>query len=163
FRTRHFVIVTSLLDPIKYPAKELAALYRARWHAELDIRTIKTLMQMDVLRCKSPEMVRKEIWAHMLVYNLVRGAMAEAAYRSGLRPRVLSFQGARQVINGYRADLARAAPAGAEVLRADALLAIAGEGVGDRPDRYEPRARKRREKMYPRLQEPRSVARKRLA
>jgi hypothetical protein len=120
-------------------------------------------MQMDVLRCKSPEMVRKEIWAHMLMYNLVRGVMAEAAHRAGLQPRVLSFQGARQVIEGYRADLARATPAGAEVLRADALLAIAGERVGDRPDRYEPRARKRREKMYPRLQVPRSVAKKRLA
>jgi Transposase DDE domain len=163
FRTKQFVVVTSLLDPIKYPAKELAGLYRARWHAELDIRSIKTLMQMDVLRCKSPEMVRKEIWAHMLMYNLVRAVMAEAAHRSGLQPRVLSFQGTRQVIKSYRADLARATPAGAEVLRADALLAVAGERVGDRPDRYEPRARKRREKMYPRLQEPRSVARKRLA
>jgi hypothetical protein len=120
-------------------------------------------MQMDVLRCQTPEMVRKEIWAHMLVYNLVRGVMAEAAYRNGLPPRVLSFQGARQVIKGYRADLARATPAGAEVLRVDALLAMAGERVGDRPDRYEPRARKRREKMYPRLQEPRALARKRLA
>jgi hypothetical protein len=108
-------------------------------------------------------MVRKEIWAHMLVYNLVRGVMAEAAYRSGLQPRVPSFQGARQVIKGYRADMARANSAGAEVLRADALLALAGERVGDRPDRYEPRARKRRETMYPRLQEPRALARKRLA
>lgn len=163
FRTKQFVVVTSLLDPVKYPAKELAGLYRSRWHVELDIRSIKTLMQMDVLRCKSPEMVRKEIWAHMLVYNLVRGVMAEAAHREGVQPRVISFQGARQVIKGYRADIARATPAGAEVLRADALLAIAGERVGDRPDRYEPRARKRREKMYPRLQEPRSVSRKRLA
>jgi hypothetical protein len=163
FRTKQFVVVTSLLDPIKYPAKELAGLYRARWHAEIDIRSIKTLMQMDVLRCKTPEMVRKEIWAHMLVYNLVRGVMAEAAHRSGLQPRVLSLQGARQVIKGYRGDLAQATRAGAELLRADALLAIAAERVGDRPDRYEPRARKRREKMYPRLQQPRSVARKHLA
>lgn len=93
FRTKQFVIVTSLLDPIKYPAKELASLYRARWHAELDIRSMKDVMQMDVLRCKSPEMVRKEIWAHMLVYNLVRGVMAEAANRNGVQPRELSFQG----------------------------------------------------------------------
>jgi len=162
FRTRQFVIVTSLLDPIKYPAWELANLYRARWHAELDIRTVKDLMQMDVLRCKTPEMVRKEIWAHALVYNLVRAVMAEAAYRRGVQPRELSFQGARQVIKGFRAELARApSPRGAR-LRADALSAMANERVGDRPDRYEPRARKRREKMYPRLQEPRSLARKRL-
>ena len=163
FRTKRFVVVTSLLDPNKYPSKELAGLYRARWHVELDIRTIKTMLQMDVLRCKAPEMVRKEIWAHMLVYNLVRGVIAEAAYRRGLQPRELSFQGARQVIKSYRADLVRANSERAEVLRADALVAIAGERVGDRPDRYEPRARKRREKMYPRLQEPRFLARKRLA
>jgi hypothetical protein len=163
FRARQFVVVTSLLDPVAYPAKELAGLYRARWHAELDIRTIKCLMQMDVLRCTTPEMVRKEIWAHALVYNLMRGVMAEAAHRRGVQPRSLSFQGARQVVQNYRAEMATASAARAEELRADALVAIAGERVGDRPDRYEPRARKRREKMYPRLQVPRRVARKRLA
>jgi hypothetical protein len=162
FRTRQFVVVTSLLDPVEYPAKELASLYRARWHAELDIRSVKAVMQMDVLRCKTPEMVRKEIWAHALVYNLMRGVMAEAARRRGVQPRGLSFQGARQVVQNYRAELATASGARAEELRADALAAIAGERVGERPDRYEPRARKRREKMYPRLQVPRRVARKRL-
>ena len=120
-------------------------------------------MQTDVLRCKTPEMVRKEIWGHALVYNLVRGVMAEAASRRGVQPREISFQGARQVIKGFRAELARAPNTRAEKLRADALLAIADERNGDRPDRYEPRAKKRREKMYPRLQVPRSVAKKRLA
>ena len=80
-----------------------------------------------------------------------------------MQPRSLSFQGARQVVQNYRAEMATASAARAEELRADALAAIAGERVGDRPDRYEPRARKRREKMYPRLQVPRRVARKRLA
>jgi len=102
------------------------------------------------------------VWAHALVYNLVRGVMAEAAYRRGVQPRGLSFQGARQVVKGYRAELACASESRAEVLRADALSAIAEERVGDRPDRYEPRARKRREKMYPRLQIPRRLARRRL-
>ena len=73
FRTREFVVVTSLLDAELYPREELAGLYRARWHAELDIRSIKQTMKMDVLRCKTPEMVRKEIWAHLLVYNMIRG------------------------------------------------------------------------------------------
>jgi hypothetical protein len=162
FRTRQFVIVTSLLDPIAYPAQELAGLYRARWHAELDIRSVKDVMQMDVLRCKTPAMVRTEIWSHALVYNLVRAVMTEAAYRRGVPPRGLSFQGTRQVIKGFRADLAEASAEHAQILRADALAAIAGERVGERPDRYEPRARKRREKMYPRLQVPRQLARKRL-
>jgi len=163
FRSRELVIVTSLLDPGEYPAEELAGLYRARWHAELDLRSVKQVMQMDVLRCKTPAMVRKEIWAHVLVYNLLRAVMAEAARREGVQRRSLSFQGARQVVEGFRAELSRATDGEADALRADALAAIAGERVGERPDRYEPRARKRREKMYPRLQEPRHLARKRLA
>jgi hypothetical protein len=73
FRTRVFVVVTTLLDPAAFPAAELAGLYRQRWHAELDIRSIKQALGMDVLRCKSPEMVRKEIWGHFLVFNLIRG------------------------------------------------------------------------------------------
>jgi hypothetical protein len=162
FRTRSLVVVTSLLDPAAFPPAELAAAYRWRWNAELDIRTIKQTMRMDVLRCKTPAMVRKEVYAHLLVYNLVRGAMAEAAARHGARPRHLSFQGARQVLEGFRPELAAAPPGRAEGLRAAALGAIAGERVGGRPDRVEPRARKRREKMYPRLQVPRREARRRL-
>jgi hypothetical protein len=163
FRTKVFVVVTSLLDAEAYPPRELAGLYRQRWHAELDIRSIKQTLKMDVLRCKTPEMVRKEVFAHLLAYNLVRGVMAEAASRHGVKPRRLSFQGARQVLAGFRGELARAPSWRAEALRAEVLLSIAGERVGDRPDRYEPRARKRREKMYPRLQVPRKEARRRLA
>lgn len=162
FRTRSFIVVTSLLEADLYPPQELATLYRSRWHAELDLRSIKQLMQMDILRCKTPGMVRKEIWGHLLVYNLLRAVMAEAANRCGESPRCLSFQAARQVIEGYRVELARASSGRARALREDALTAIAGERVGDRPDRYEPRVRKRREKMYPRLQEPRYIARRRL-
>ena len=163
FRTKVFVVVTSLLDAEAYPAPELAALYRQRWHCELDIRSIKQTLKMDVLRCKTPAMVRKEVFAHLLAYNLIRGVMAEAARCHGSLPRRLSFQGARQVIEGFRGELARAASWRAEALRVEVLRAIAGERVGDRPDRYEPRARKRREKMYPRLQVPRKEARRRLA
>jgi hypothetical protein len=162
FRTRSFVVVTSLLDPEAFPPAELAAAYRRRWNAELDIRSIKQTMRMDVLRCKTPDMVRKEVYAHLLVYHLVRAAMAEAAEAHGVPPRDLSFQGARQVLEGFRPELAAAPPSRAESLRTAALEAIAGERVGDRPDRVEPRARKRREKMYPRLQVPRDVARRRL-
>jgi hypothetical protein len=162
FRTRSFVVVTSLLDPEAFPPAELAAAYRRRWNAELDIRSLKQTMRMDVLRCKTPDMVRKEVYAHLLVYNLVRAAMAEAAAAHGVPPRDLSFRGTRQVLEGFRPELAAAPPSRAESLRTAASEAIAGERVGDRPDRVEPRARKRREKMYPRLQVPRDVARRRL-
>jgi hypothetical protein len=162
FRTKSFAVVTSLLDPAAFPAGELASLYRQRWHCELDLRSIKSLMRMDVLRCKAPAMVRKEFWAHLLAYDLVRGAMAEAARRHGALPRRLSFQGARQVLDAFRGELSRAAPAASAVLIEAALGAIAYHRVGDRPDRVEPRVVKRRPKAYPRMQVPRRLARKRL-
>ena len=162
FRTRSFVAITSLTDPEAFPRAELERAYRARWNAELDIRSIKSAMGMDVLRCKTPAMVRKEVSAHLLAYNLIRGAMAEAARRHDVEPRRLSFQGARQTIAAFRGAIADAPEAGAEGLVAAALRAIAHHRVGDRPDRVEPRVVKRRPKAYPRMQVPRATARKRL-
>jgi Transposase DDE domain len=162
FRTRSFVVVTTLLDPAAFPAGELASLYRQRWHAELDIRSLKVAMRMDVLRCQSPAMVRKEFWAHLLAYDLIRGAMAEAARRHCVSPRELSFQGARQTLEGFRGELGHATAVTAAALAEAAWCAIAYHRVGDRPDRVEPRVVKRRPKAYPRMQVPRKVARKRL-
>ena len=161
FRTKVLVVVTTLLDPEAFPRQELAGLYRARWHAELDIRSIKQTLKMDVLRCKTPAMVRKEIWGHFLVYNLIRGVMAEAASAHGVLPRELSLQGARQTVAGFRAELARADGELAVVLRSAALRAIASHRVGDRPDRVEPRVVKRRPKAYPRMHESRQRFKKR--
>ena len=93
FRTRSFVVVTTLLDPEAFPRRELAAVYRARWHCELDIRSLKQTLKMDVLRCKTPAMVRKEFWAHLLAANLIRGVMAEAARRHGLPPAGVELPG----------------------------------------------------------------------
>ena len=163
FRTRVFVVVTTLLDPAAFPAVELAGLYRQRWHGELDIRSIKQAMGMDVLRCQSPAMVRKEIWGHFLVFNLIRRVMAEAARRHELQPRRLSFQGAGQMIEGFRVELNRAASGKMAVLVAGLLGAIATLRAGDRPDRYEPRVRKRRPKAYPLMHEPRKVFKERVA
>jgi hypothetical protein len=163
FRTRVVIVMTTLLDAKEFSHDELATLYRARWHAELDIRSLKQTLKMDVLRCQTPAMVRKEIWAHLLVANLIRGVMAEAAREHGVLPRELSFQGARQTIEGFRGELSHARPAAAEVLREVALKAIASHRVGDRPDRVEPRVRKRRPKNYPLMHKPRPKPRKRLA
>ena len=148
--------------PEAFPRAELERAYRDRWNAELDIRSIKQTMRMDVLRCLSPSLVRKEVWAHLTTYNLVRGAMAEAARRHRVPPRKLSFQGARQVLEAFRSELDRAAGESAAGLVAAALRAIASHRVGDRPDRVEPRVVKRRPKAYPRMQVPRQIARKRL-
>jgi Transposase DDE domain len=163
FRTRALIVMTTLLDAGEFSHDELATLYRARWHAELDIRALKQTLKMDVLRCKTPEMVRKEIWAHLLVANLIRGVMAEAARLHGVLPRELSFQGARQTMEAFRSELSHARSADAEVLRGMALKATASHRVGDRPDRVEPRVRKRRPKNYPLMHKPRQKHRKRLA
>jgi hypothetical protein len=98
---------------------------------------------MDVLRCKTPDLVRKEIWAHLLVYNLIRGAMAEAARRHSVILRQLSLQGARQTLEAFRSELNRVPADAASDLKEALLAAIAYHRVGDRPDRAEPRVVKR--------------------
>jgi Transposase DDE domain len=162
FRTTVFVVVTTLLDAATYPAADLAELYRLRWHAELDLRCLKTTLGMDVLRCKSPAMVRKEVWAHLLVYNLIRAVLAQAAVEYGADPRELSFKGAVQALAAFAERLLGAPPETAGALYEWLLLTIGAHQVGDRPDRVEPRARKRRPKEYDLLTRPRAEARKKL-
>jgi len=163
FRVDRLTVVTTLLNPA-VTAAELAELYRARWQAELNLRSLKIALQMDILRGLTPEMVRKELWGHLLVYNLVRALMAQAARATGLLPREVSFTGALQTFNAFR-PLLQVARSEAEALRLWLVMiwAIGQHEVGDRPDRYEPRKVKRRPKNYPRLKEPRSQAKKRLA
>ena len=94
---------------------------------------------MDVLRCKTPAMVRKEIWGHLLVYNLIRAAMAQAALSQGVLPRQLSLQGARQTLEAFRSQLGQVSSIRREAVIQSVLTAIAGHRVGNRPNRYEPR------------------------
>ena len=163
FRTRVVLVATTFLDAKVFAKEDMAGLYRARWHAELDLRSIKQTMQMDVLRCKTPAMVRKEIWGHLLVYNLLRAAMAQAALGHRMVPRQVSLQGARQTLTAFHSQLAQASPSAREGIIQIVLSAIASHRVGTRPDRYEPRACKRRPKPYPLLRVPRQQARARLA
>ena len=106
FRVKVVVIATTLLDHIAYPPSELAKLYRARWNAELDLKSLKQTMQMDVLRCKTPELVRKELWTHILAYNLIRTILAQAAHKHHLEPRSLSFKGAIQTLEAFQPVIA---------------------------------------------------------
>jgi Transposase DDE domain len=138
--------------------RDLAQLYRARWNAELDLRSLKRTLQMDVLRGKTPELVRKEIWAHVLAYNLVRTIMAQAATRHGAEPRSISFKGAVLTLQAFQpviAMLGEADPALCRQIYQQVLDAIATHRVADRPDRFEPRLRKRRPKHYAFLRKPR--------
>ena len=90
YRTQVITIATTLLDAEKYTRDDIAELYRLRWDEEINLRSLKTMMHMDVLRCQSPDMVRKEIWAHLLAYNLMRTVMAQAAVKHGKDPRKIS-------------------------------------------------------------------------
>src|SRR5262249_5102948 len=138
---------------------DLARVYRARWNAELDLRSLKRTMQMDVLRCQTPELVRKEIWTHVLAYNLIRTIMAQAASQHGLEPRSVSFKGAIQTIEGFQPVIARQGdqdPEERKRVYQQLLEAIAAHRVADRPDRVEPRLRKRRPKHYGFLRKPRA-------
>jgi Transposase DDE domain len=166
FRTRSIVVVTTLLDPEQTTKEDLATLYRARWHAELDLRSLKSAMQMRELRCKTPELVRKEVWTHILAYNLLRTVMAQAAARHGVEPRSLSFTGAMQTLEAFQPvlDFGAARDATSRLrLYHDLLDAIATHRVGDRPDRYEPRVKKRRRNHYGWLTKPRAEMKRKMA
>jgi DDE family transposase len=161
-RVKQIVVVTSLLEPASFGKDDVLELYDKRWHAEIDLRSIKSQMKMEILRCKTPEMVRKEIWAHLLAYNLVRKVMAQAAEEHNLRPRQISFAGAVQTLNEFRTQLLLASAADQAELSRVVLAAIASHRVGNRPDRCEPRKVKRRPKGYSRLLVPRSQERAKL-
>jgi hypothetical protein len=165
FRTKQIVIVTNLLDPVKYTKEDLADLYRQRWHNELDLRTVKTEMGMECLRCKTPELVRKEIWVHALAYNLIRTVMAQAATKYGFLPRTISFKGALQTLEAFRPFIATTGKqnrSNRELLYEQLLKAVSLHRVADRPDRFEPRRIKRRHKHYVPLAVPRHEAKRQI-
>jgi hypothetical protein len=159
FRVQSLVVVTTLTDADEYPAKDIAELYGHRWLVELDIRAIKATMGMDVLRCKTPEMVRKEMWTFLLAYNLIRRALLQAASKAGASPRKLSFCAALQTLAAGWQTLATCDDAMAARLVEAELANLAKETIGDRPGRVEPRAIKRRPKPHDLLTKPRAEAR----
>jgi hypothetical protein len=154
--------VTTLTDARKYTKDDLAELYHKRWLAELDIRAIKITLGMDVLRCQSPEMVRKEIWTCLLAYNLIRKTLLDVAHQSRLSPRQLSFTAAMQKIAAGWIAVLLLDEAGMSLLIQAHLSDLMKYEVGNRPDRVEPRAVKRRPKPHRLLTEPRNEARAKL-
>jgi hypothetical protein len=146
FRTRAVTLVTTLLEATEYPAEALAALYRRRWQVETNLRHLKTTLGLDVLRCQSVDGVLKEMWMFVLVYNLVRMVMLEAARRQGVQPDRISFIDAARW-------LAFAPPE--QPLPALGMIPY-------RPDRIEPRVLKRRMKEFPLMKQPREVLRQTL-
>jgi hypothetical protein len=159
FRVDSLVVVTTLTDADEYTRDDLAELYHQRWLAELDLRTIKITLGLDVLRCKSPEMIRREIWTGLLAYNLIRQTMLQAALQAGRSPRQLSFAAALQKIAASWNAILVCQDATVLLLIEVHLGDLATHQIGDRPDRVEPRAIKRRPKPQRLLMEPRTQAR----
>jgi hypothetical protein len=159
-RVGDWTLVSSLLDAKTVSKRDLNELYCWRWQIEVDLRSIKIGMQMDVLRCQSPDMVRKEIAAHLLVYNLVRVVMAQAARHSQLQPRQLSFTGAMRTLRTFEESLNQCPRRQLAHRYANMIRTVATLKLSHRPGRVEPRVRKRRPKNYPLMTQPRNVLRK---
>ncbi len=165
FRSRSMIVVSTLLDAESVTASDLAELYRARWNAELDLRSLKQTMQMDILRCKTPELVRKELWAHILAYNLVRTIMAQAATEHCIEPRTISLKGTIQTLEAFQPLFAIQGDRDRvhrRKLYQQFFDAVATHRVADRPDRFEPRLRKRRPKKYDSMLEPRNAIKRKM-
>jgi hypothetical protein len=163
FRSRTIVVATTLLDPVAYPLEEIAALYGDRWTVELRLRDIKTTMQMDVLRGKSPDIVCKEILMHLLAYNLIRALMWQAACQYGRPLHRLSFAGTVEHLNALAPYLwLYHGTRRAGIVYALLLEWIVRDKLPHRPGRIEPRAVKRRPKEYDRLNKPREELRQAL-
>jgi hypothetical protein len=158
------IVATTLLSPEKYSKTELVACSKRRWNVELDLRSMKTVMGMDILSCKTPEMITKEVWTYILAYNLVRQLISRAAEKHNVEPRHISFTGAIQTFVAFL-PLFEANPSSADAVRYYEIMLgmISSHRIGNRPNRREPKAVKRRPKPYPRLQRPRSELKAKLS
>lgn len=160
-RTKELVVVTSLTDPQEHPAEAIAALYGYRWNAELDIRVIKQTLGLDHVRCKTPDMVRRELWVTLLAYNLIRKLIATAAAVHDKQPRQIGFTLACQTVLSSWMLLATGACRDERELWKSALKRIAANEVANRPGRIEPRMIKRDRQHYPMMHDPRRELRER--
>jgi len=159
-RCKKITLVTTLLDPVLWPIKLLAAIYARRWQIELFLRDIKTTLQMEMLSCLSPEMCHKELEMHLIAYNLIRALMGEAALTCHVPLQRLSFKGSLDTACEYARAMAQIPPSYRQrrkTLYREMLAVIAADPVPDRPDRFEPRCQKRRPKRFPFLTRPRRV------
>lgn len=163
FRPKEIILVTTLLDPKRYRKAKLAALYQFRWQAtEVNLKHLKTTLQMEMILAKTPAMVQKEIWMHLLAYNLLRTLMWQSAQQANVPPLRISLQQTRQQFNHFRPPLAMASDSNRHRLYVALLKVIPDQLVPLRSHRVEPRVVKRRPKPFPRMQQPRSVLKAKL-
>jgi hypothetical protein len=158
FRVETLVVVTTLTDADDYDKEEISDLYRERWQVELDIRSLKVSLQMEYLRCRTPFMIDKELWANVLGYNLVRKVAVQTARLHNQRPRAISFMATKQAVEAAWSALSTATAGQQLALGQHLLKEVSKQRVGNRPNRCEPRAVKRRPKAQALLTKPRAEA-----
>jgi hypothetical protein len=157
FKVAGCVYVTTFFDGKKYFKKELAEIYRKRWHIEINLKSVKSIMGMDILSCKTPDRVRKEIGIHFLAYNFIRLLMAEACIKYDKTPWEVSFKGTVQLLGSVIPFFLIGSKNKNNILYEKMLEWIAMNRVGNRPGRVEPRLVKQRRKAFPLLKRPRAL------
>ncbi len=163
FRSRSITILTTLTDPVAFPAESFIELYARRWDCEINLRHIKTTMRMDSLRCHTPAMVRKELLVHMLVYNLARTLMFQSAKKYSLEPRQISFSLSIGIINSWaKRFILSDDDKGLSALYDGMLTSLGRAKIPQRKKRVEPRVVKRRKKAYPLMTQPRNMLRNKM-
>ena len=163
-RSRTIDVITTLLDADEFSKEDIASLYGFRWNSELDIRSIKSNLNLGHVRCKSPEMVHREVWTTILGYNLIRTTAAGAALLHDKQPRQISFTGTCQYVLASWMQLSTASINAASLKEYLLLMLqqIACCEVANRPGRLEPRVLKRRRHGYKLMQRPRNDLRREL-
>lgn len=162
FKVDGNVYVTTFLNDKKYHKQELSILYKRRWEVEINLKNIKATMKMDMLSCKTPDMVKKEIGIHFLAYNFIRIMMAEACAKHDALPWKTSFKGTVQLLEKFMPYFLNAGEENNKIIYSEMLGLIVKNKVGNRPGRVEPRAVKRRPKPFDKLNKPRSIEKARL-
>jgi hypothetical protein len=161
FKVNGKVYVTTFLNSKSYHKKELAKIYKRRWEVEISLNSLKTVMNMDMLSCKTPDMVKKEIGIHFLAYNFIRIIMADSCIKGDAKPWQISFKGSIQLINEFMPYFLCSTTRN-EIMYSELLKLIVQNKIGNRPGRVEPRALKQRRKDFPMLNRPRSMEKMRL-
>jgi len=162
FRVNGKVYVTTILDHKQYHKKDLVDLYGMRWQVEINLCSIKSVLEMDQLSCKTPDMVKKEIAAYMMGYNVIRIIMAEACCQTNSLPNKISFKGSLQLLNQFMPRILAVKKSEIKDVYERLLSLIALNKIGSRPGRVEPRAVKRRKKPFPALNAPREKEREKI-
>jgi hypothetical protein len=158
FRVRRVTLVTTLLDPQRYPARQILQAYLRRWRLEMCLDDLKTTLEMDMLRSRSPEMLQKEVYTHLIAHNLLRCTMAQAAGEGSVALEQISFKGTLDGLRQFTQAISQArTKSKRSQLWTKLLQTLARDLVPQRPGRREPRAIKRVNNRYPRLSKPRRL------